>query len=54
MVTITERTRFTFRLPVELFRRIKTAASKLGLSANSLIVKILWDWLEGQERKADG
>lgn len=38
------RTRFTFRIPDELFKQLKENADKLGVSVNALILQILWDW----------
>ena len=43
--TIDGRTRFTLRLPKLLYKRIRTEAKQMGISANSLFVKILWDWV---------
>lgn len=45
------RERFTLRLPTELFSHIQSEASRTGVSINALILKILWEWVENQERK---
>ena len=38
--------RFTFRLPESLFERAKAEAKRQGISANALLIHILWDWAE--------
>ena len=43
--TIDNRTRFTLRLPKPLYNRICTEAERMGISTNSMFVKILWDWV---------
>lgn len=48
---MTNNARFTFRLPVELLNLIKTEADKKGVSVNSQILHILWEYLEKQEIK---
>ena len=48
-MTKDERVRFTFRLPNELFNKVKFEASKQGVSVNALILQILWDWVDSKE-----
>lgn len=48
-MTKDERVRFTFRLPQSLFAQLKTQADSLGVSVNSLILQILWDWADKQK-----
>lgn len=50
-MTKDERVRFTFRLPNDLFKKIKLEAHKQGFSVNALILQILWDWVDSQEPK---
>lgn len=38
--------RFTFRLPKALLERIKIEANNQGVSTNSLILQILWEWVK--------
>ena len=45
-----ERKRYTFRLPKELYQKLKQEAKKQGISINALMLNILWDWEEGRER----
>ncbi len=40
------RTRFTFRLPEELYETLKDKAAVKGVSVNAIILQILWEWLE--------
>ena len=44
-----ERIRFTFRIPKELLNEIKIEAKKTNHSINSLILKILWEWIEEKQ-----
>ncbi|WP_447497973.1 Arc family DNA-binding protein [Clostridioides difficile] len=44
-----ERVRFTFRLPAPLLKKIKNRASIEGSSMNSLILHILWDYIQEVE-----
>lgn len=46
-----EREQITIRLPAELLNLIKTEADKKGVSVNSQILHILWEYLEKQENK---
>lgn len=39
------RQRFTFRLPEELFVKIRDTAKKQGVSINALILQILWNYI---------
>lgn len=45
-MTIDEKIRFTFRIPLKLFNAIKSEAKEQGVSANALILQIIWDWLK--------
>ena len=40
-----DRLRFTFRMPDKLKENLNKRADELGISLNSLILKILWDYL---------
>lgn len=44
------RTRFTLRLPCDLMNLIVSKANTYGLSVNSMILKILWEWESHQPR----
>lgn len=52
------RTRFTFRLPEELYETLKDKAAVKGVSVNAIILQILWEWLEhnaaGEHRRQEG
>lgn len=48
-----DRTRFTFRMPTELFEKLKSDADRLGVSTNALILQILWEWVR-ENKKATG
>ncbi len=39
-------TRFTLRLPSELKERLMERSEKMGISLNSLVIQMLWQWLE--------
>lgn len=41
--------RFTFRMPASMFNKLKTEASRMGVSVNSLILQTLWDWAKKNE-----
>lgn len=45
------RKRFTLRVPKELFARLQKESAKVGTSTNALILCILGNWKEEQERK---
>ena len=38
-----DRTRYTFRMPDALYRKLQERADDLGVSMNALILQILWD-----------
>lgn len=38
------RMRFTLRLPKDLYGTLKNIAAEKGVSVNSVILQILWDW----------
>ena len=44
------RKRFTFRMPSILHNRLKDRAEKMGVSVNSLILQILDDWVQKNEK----
>lgn len=44
-----DRARFTFRLPSDLFEKVKQIACNQGVSKNALILQILWEWIEKQK-----
>lgn len=46
MMTKDARTRFTFRLPEELYQILKGKAAVKGVSVNAIILQILWEWLD--------
>lgn len=48
-MTKDNRTRFTFRMPEELYRMLDTRSDELGVSKNALILQILWDYVERKE-----
>ena len=39
--------RFTLRIVSELNQLLETRAKKLGVTKHALILKILWDYIEG-------
>lgn len=41
--------RFTFRLPKPLLEKLKKEAETKGVSLNSLILEILWQWIKENE-----
>lgn len=41
-----DRARFTLRLPKELFSLLQEDANKIGVPVNSLILQILWSYVE--------
>lgn len=43
-MTKDDMTRFTFRMPEAMYSKLKEEAKRLGVSVNSLILQILWDW----------
>ena len=44
------RKRFTFRMPAILHNRLKDRAERMGVSVNSLILQILDDWVQKNEK----
>lgn len=40
-----DRIRFTLRIPVDIFNRLNEIAKNKGISCNSLIASILFDYL---------
>ena len=53
MSNIDDRIRFTFRIPKELFEKTKYKADRIGVSANALILQILWNWAESEEKEKE-
>lgn len=47
------RTRFTFRLPKDLFSKLDEKANNIGVSKNALLIQILWSYLEEQDKKGE-
>lgn len=47
---IDTRERFTLRLPKTLFDQLKEEAHSQGHSLNALILHILWEWVEDNEK----
>ena len=45
-----EAERFTLRLTGELKEQLDERRKRMGVSLNSLVVQILWDWTERQSR----
>lgn len=45
------RTRFTFRMPEQLYSKLDERANELGVSKNALILQVLWSYLEEQDKK---
>ena len=43
-----EKVRFTFRLPVPLFTKVKDVARHEGVSVNAVMLKILWQYFENK------
>lgn len=46
------RIRFTFRMPEELLSKLKDESERFGVSVNALILQILWEWVERNDKKA--
>lgn len=46
-----EAKRFTLRLTGELKEQLDESRKRMGISLNSLVVQILWDWAERQGKK---
>lgn len=49
---IDTRSRFTLRVPTDLFEVLRTEAEKSGHSVNALILQILWEWKENKPHDA--
>lgn len=48
-MTKDNRIRYTFRMPSDLFGKVKKEAYKEGVSMNALILQILWSWIKEKE-----
>ena len=48
---MTESTKYMMRLPKSLKDKLAKRADMMGLSLNSLLVQILWSYMEEKERK---
>ncbi len=46
------RQRFTLRIPEELNKGLELEAKKQGLTRNSLILQILWEWSEDSNKSS--
>lgn len=46
---MSKRKRFTFRLPDELYEKLKKEASEQGFSLNAFMIHILRNWLKSKE-----
>jgi hypothetical protein len=44
------RVRYTLRIPADLYDGIGHLASRSGISINALVLHILWDWLDQQQK----
>lgn len=44
------KTRFTFRMPKQLYSKLDERANELGVSKNALILQVLWSYLEEQNK----
>ncbi len=40
----------TIRPPDELRQQIRASAERKGLTVNALILQILWDWVQSQDK----
>ena len=49
-MTRDDRARFTFRLPVALYETLRVEAKTRGVSINSIILQILWDFVKNTEK----
>lgn len=45
--------RFTLRLTEELKEQLDKSRKRMGISLNALVVQILWNWAERQDKDAD-
>jgi len=48
-MTKDERVRFTFRVSKKMLDTLKKQADELGVSTNSLMIQILWDYIEKKQ-----
>ena len=46
-----DRKRFTLRIPVNLFEELSREADRLGITLNSLISQILWQFVKDEGEK---
>ena len=53
-MSIDNRVRFTLRLPNKLLNLIGEKSNEEGVSINSFILKILWEWVKEEERSGRG
>lgn len=44
-----EVSRFTLRINKNLKEQLEKTGNKMGISLNSLVVQILWDWVESRD-----
>ena len=49
-MTNDKRARFTFRMPEQLYSKLDERANELGVSKNSLILQVLWSYLDEQNK----
>lgn len=45
--------RFTLRIPKELKVKLERQRKQMGVSLNSLVLQILWDWKKKASQKDD-
>lgn len=48
-----EMERFTLRITKELKKQLDENSKKMGISLNSLVVQILWNWVKENKDGAD-
>ena len=46
-----ERKRFTLRIPANLYKELSREADRLGITLNSLISQILWQFVKDEQKK---
>lgn len=51
-MTKDNRVRFTFRIPENIFEKLKAEAMLRGVSVNAFILQILWDWSKENSPKS--
>ena len=49
--SMTNNVRFTFRTPKELLGKVRKEADQKGVSVNSQLLQILWEWAKEHENK---